>query len=62
MRGATITNGYLDPDANRAAFDKDGWFITGDIAYCNGKTKKWFIVDRKKVLSALLFWKPASIY
>ncbi|SLM39550.1 4-coumarate-ligase [Lasallia pustulata] len=50
VRGPTIFSGYLNPEANKAAFDGHGWFKTGDIGYCDGKTKKWFIIDRKKEL------------
>lgn len=43
--------GYFDnPEANAQSFDSDGWFKTGDIAYCDELTKKWYIVDRKKEL------------
>lgn len=41
---------YKNPQANATAFDQDGWFKTGDIAYCDGKSRKWYIVDRKKEL------------
>ncbi|KAL1956765.1 hypothetical protein VTO42DRAFT_6818 [Malbranchea cinnamomea] len=51
LRGPTVISGYFEnPAANAASFDKDGWFKTGDIGYCDGKTKKWYIVDRKKEL------------
>ncbi|CEL10842.1 hypothetical protein ASPCAL13951 [Aspergillus calidoustus] len=51
VRGPTITPGYYkNPSANASSFDSDGWFHTGDIAYCDGETKKWYIVDRKKEL------------
>lgn len=39
---------YKNPEANASAFT-NGWFHTGDIAYCDANTKKWYIVDRKKV-------------
>ncbi len=33
MRGNTVIGGYFnDPEADRDAFDGDGWFRTGDIA------------------------------
>ncbi|KAF8544633.1 hypothetical protein BDD12DRAFT_814991 [Trichophaea hybrida] len=32
------------------SFDKDGFYKTGDIMYCDGASKKWYIVDRKKEL------------
>ncbi|KAL2813887.1 hypothetical protein BJX63DRAFT_442764 [Aspergillus granulosus] len=51
VRGPTITPGYYkNPTANAESFDADGWFHTGDIAYCEGGTKRWYIVDRKKEL------------
>ncbi|KAL4962082.1 acyl--CoA ligase [Aspergillus stella-maris] len=51
VRGPTITPGYFNnPTANAVSFDKEGFFHTGDIAYCDGKTRKWYIVDRKKEL------------
>ena len=51
LRGPTIISGYFEnPAANAASFDSDGWFKTGDIGYCDSKTKKWYIVDRKKEL------------
>ncbi|PGG98719.1 hypothetical protein GX51_06647 [Blastomyces parvus] len=50
VRGPTVIKGYFEnPAANAASFDGD-WFKTGDIGYCDEKTKKWYIVDRKKEL------------
>lgn len=50
VRGPTIIQGYFaDPAANAVSFDNEGFYHTGDIAYCDEKTKKWYIVDRKKV-------------
>ncbi|EER39172.1 adenylate-forming enzyme AfeA [Histoplasma capsulatum H143] len=37
------------PSANAQSFDGE-WFKTGDIGYCDEKTKKWYIIDRKKEL------------
>ena len=49
--GPTVTPGYFEnPKANAESFDSEGWYKTGDIGYCDGKTKKWYIVDRKKEL------------
>ncbi|OJK01973.1 hypothetical protein ASPACDRAFT_1879461 [Aspergillus aculeatus ATCC 16872] len=31
-------------------FDADSWLKTGDVAICDGVTRKWYIVDRKKEL------------
>ncbi|KAL4955775.1 hypothetical protein BDW69DRAFT_182240 [Aspergillus filifer] len=51
VRGPTITPGYFNnPSANAVSFDDEGFFHTGDIAYCDGRTRKWYIVDRKKEL------------
>ena len=51
VRGPTLVRGYFDnPTANQASYDHEGFFRTGDIAYCDGKTKLWYIVDRKKEL------------
>ncbi|KAF9891853.1 hypothetical protein FE257_003338 [Aspergillus nanangensis] len=51
VRGPTITPGYFNnAAANADSFDADGWFHTGDIAYCEATTKNWYIVDRKKEL------------
>lgn len=51
IRGPSVIRGYLDnPAANAESWDEDGFFHTGDIALCNGKTKLWYIVDRKKEL------------
>jgi len=55
VRGPTIVNGYFEnPEANARDWDSDGYFHTGDIAYCDGKSKLWYIVDRKKVRSSFL--------
>jgi long-chain acyl-CoA synthetase len=48
MKGPTIFSGYfLRPDKTAEAFDKDGWFLTGDVGmiYPNGTLK---IIDRSK--------------
>jgi acyl-CoA synthetase (AMP-forming)/AMP-acid ligase II len=51
VRGPTVTPGYYkNPEANALSFDSDGWYKTGDIAYCDQTTRKWYIVDRKKEL------------
>ncbi|OQE19169.1 hypothetical protein PENSTE_c016G09809 [Penicillium steckii] len=51
VRGPTVTSGYYkNQEANAQSFDEDGWFKTGDIAYCDRETRKWYIVDRRKEL------------
>ena len=51
IRGPTVVRGYFDNDkANAESFDHEGFFKTGDILYCDEASKKWYIVDRKKVL------------
>jgi cyclohexanecarboxylate-CoA ligase len=31
VKGGQVTQGYLDPELDAAAFDEDGWFRTGDL-------------------------------
>ncbi|OCL09846.1 AMP-binding enzyme [Glonium stellatum] len=51
VRGPGVIRGYLDnAEANARDFDEDGFFHTGDILYCDSKSKLWYIVDRKKEL------------
>lgn len=51
VRGPNVVRGYLDNSkANAESWDRDGYFHTGDIALCDGETKLWYIVDRKKEL------------
>jgi long-chain acyl-CoA synthetase len=48
MKGSSIFSGYFKrPDKTADAFDKEGWFLTGDVAmvYPNGSVK---IIDRSK--------------
>ena len=50
VRGPTVIRGYFEnPEANERDWDEDNYFHTGDIAYIDGKTNLWYIVDRKKV-------------
>ncbi|OAG34742.1 hypothetical protein AYO21_11090 [Fonsecaea monophora] len=50
-RGPTVIKGYFNnPQANKESFDADGFYHTGDMMYCDSKTKLWYIVDRKKEL------------
>jgi acyl-CoA synthetase (AMP-forming)/AMP-acid ligase II len=51
VRGPTVIPGYFENDAaNAQAFDSEGYLKTGDVGYCDEKTKKWYIIDRKKEL------------
>ncbi|KAF2846722.1 acetyl-CoA synthetase-like protein [Plenodomus tracheiphilus IPT5] len=51
IRGPTVVRGYhQNPKANAETWDGDGYLHTGDIMYCDSRTKKWYIVDRKKEL------------
>lgn len=50
VRGPLVCQGYFEnAEANARDWDADGYFHTGDIAYRDGKSKLWYIVDRKKV-------------
>lgn len=50
-RGPLIVKGYFNnPEANRLAWDEDGYFHTGDIAIRKRENGLWYIVDRKKEL------------
>ncbi|KAL6245817.1 hypothetical protein RBB50_006970 [Rhinocladiella similis] len=49
IKGPTVIKGYFNnPAANAETFDEDGFFHTGDVMYCDARTKLWYIVDRKK--------------
>ncbi|KAH8706048.1 hypothetical protein BGW36DRAFT_436253 [Talaromyces proteolyticus] len=51
VRGPTVFPGYYNnPKANSESFTEDGFLKTGDIAYCDRISKKWYIVDRTKEL------------
>ncbi|KAL2065067.1 hypothetical protein VTL71DRAFT_4207 [Oculimacula yallundae] len=51
VRGPIVIAGYFEnPKANAESFDSEGFFKTGDIVYRDGKSKLWYIVDRKKEL------------
>ncbi|KAH6704208.1 4-coumarate-CoA ligase-like protein [Leptodontidium sp. MPI-SDFR-AT-0119] len=51
VRGPIVVAGYFEnPKADSESFDSEGFYKTGDIVYCDNKTKKWYIVDRKKEL------------
>jgi len=50
-RGPTVIKGYFNnPTATKESFDEDGFYHTGDMMYCDGKTHLWYVVDRKKEL------------
>ena len=55
VRGEDVVPGYYLPggknqEMNRKDWDEDGFYHTGDIMYRDGKTGKWFVVDRVKEL------------
>ncbi|GME34442.1 4-coumarate-CoA ligase-like protein [Neofusicoccum parvum] len=51
IRGPIIVAGYYrNEEANKRDWDEDGYFHTGDVAYCDRESKLWYIVDRKKEL------------
>ena len=50
VRGPTIISGYLNNPNGNEEFDADGFYHTGDIVYCDSKTRLWYMVDRKKEL------------
>lgn len=53
IRGPTVINGYFEnPEANARDWDSEGYFHTGDIAFMDGKTELFYIVDRKKACCA----------
>jgi acyl-CoA synthetase (AMP-forming)/AMP-acid ligase II len=53
VRGPTIIKGYYkNPKATADSWDDEGYFHTGDILFCDGKSGKWYVVDRKKVSHA----------
>ncbi|MDX1765736.1 MAG: AMP-binding protein [Candidatus Saccharimonadales bacterium] len=50
VKGANVMNGYYkNPQANKKAFDSDGYFLTGDIGYQDADGNL-FIVGRKERL------------
>jgi 4-coumarate--CoA ligase len=58
VRGPIIIKGYYKNDeANKRDWDEDGYFHTGDIAYCDAATRKVYIVDRKKVCGCKVIWE-----
>ena len=59
LKGPSITRGYFrNPEATKASFDADGFFRTGDICRYDEKTKKWYIVGRRKVRALVLPSEP----
>jgi long-chain acyl-CoA synthetase len=48
VKGTCVTNGYLNKaEATKEAFDEEGWFHSGDIAFMD-EDGYAYIVDRKK--------------
>jgi 4-coumarate--CoA ligase len=62
VRGPTVVRQYLNnPKANAETWDEEGYLHSGDILYCDSKTKLWYIVDRKKArLKRYLFHAIAT--
>ncbi|PSN69630.1 4-coumarate-CoA ligase-like protein [Corynespora cassiicola Philippines] len=51
VRGPLVVKGYFANDeANRASWDAEGYFHTGDVAVRREGNGLWYIVDRKKEL------------
>lgn len=73
LKGDTVFLGYLDPELTASAFDKDGYFHTGDLGiitdnklYIKGRKKKILVGSNGKnidteELSALLYSMNGSI-
>lgn len=50
LKSSRIMKGYVgNVEATKSAFDADGFFKTGDIAYYD-ETHEWYIIDRIKEL------------
>lgn len=48
LKGPSVFSGYFNnPEASRAAFDKQGWFHTGDIV-SHDEDWYFYVIDRKK--------------
>jgi 4-coumarate--CoA ligase len=50
IRGPTVIQGHLDEKAHASSWYREGFFHTGDVAYCAKETGLWYMVDRKKEL------------
>lgn len=51
VRGPTVIPGYFEnPKATAESWDEEGYFHTGDVAFCAKGSGLWYIVDRKKEL------------
>ncbi|EKG11946.1 AMP-dependent synthetase/ligase [Macrophomina phaseolina MS6] len=48
VRSPCVFMGYVDNPQANSVWDSDGYFPTGDIAYCSSKNKQWYVMDRKK--------------
>ena len=59
IRGPTIIPGYLDNPVANQVFDSEGFYHTGDVGYCDSRSKLWYIVDRKKELIKVRAWQVA---
>jgi len=51
LRGPTITPGYFaQPEANRAAFTKDGWLRTGDLGSVSSDGELRYVARLKEII------------
>jgi len=50
VRTPTMMQGYFnDPEQTRAAF-RDGWFMTGDLAWADADGYYWFVARKKDII------------
>jgi long-chain acyl-CoA synthetase len=57
LRGPGVAKGYWNrPEETDEVFMKDGWFLTGDIGYIDGRGML-VITDRKKDMIIMSGWK-----
>lgn len=50
LRGAAVCKGYVDPAATEAAFDREGWFRTGDLGYVDAEGYLTITGRRKDII------------
>ncbi|KAH6985115.1 hypothetical protein EDB80DRAFT_767982 [Ilyonectria destructans] len=62
VRGPTVFKGYYQNEAaTKEAFHHDDFLLTGDVAYLDEKSQKWFILDRKKELIKVRSFQVAPV-